>query len=193
MTEGTDSRPVPDPTILTTAQLVTAITSLRDMLEARINGVDKLIALMQNNMDARTGDIRIEFGEKLKLLATQISERDTTVERTSRDSKVAVDAAFAAAKEAVGEQNKSNALSIAKSEAAFTKQIDQIGGLISTIAKGVDDKIDDIKTRITTIETSKTVQTQGLSTMGTVVMGVLVGLSAVASVIAVAMAAFGHH
>ena len=45
--------------------------------------------------------------------------------------EVAVDAALQAAKEAVGEQNKSNALAIAKSEATFTKQIDQIGVLIS--------------------------------------------------------------
>ena len=90
--------------------------------------------------------------EKFASIQNQFTERDTRTEQTSRDSKVAVDAALQAAKEAVGEQNKSNALAIAKSEAAFTKQIDQISTLIQTTVKGVDDKIDDIKTRLTLIE-----------------------------------------
>ena len=45
----------------------------------------------------------------------------------------------------MGEQNKSNAMAIAKSEATFTKQIDQIGVLITTLQKGLDEKIDDVR------------------------------------------------
>ena len=86
--------------------------------------------------------------EKFDSIATQFQERDTRTEQTSRDSKVAVDAALQAAKEAVGEQNKSNALAIAKSEATFTKQIDQIGVLVTSMGKGFDDKVDDIKSRL---------------------------------------------
>lgn len=76
----------------------------------------------------------------------------TQMDRTSRESKTAVDAALQAAKEAVGEQNRSNALAISKSEVTFTKQIDQIGFTLSSIQKSIDDKIDDIKVRFNAIE-----------------------------------------
>lgn len=97
-------------------------------------------------------NIQLVNEEKFSSIATQFRERDTRTEQTAKDSKVAVDAALSAAKEAVGEQNKSNALAIAKSEAAFTKQIDQIGVIINTQAKGVDDKIDDLKSRLISLE-----------------------------------------
>jgi hypothetical protein len=73
---------------------------------------------------------------------------DIQTEKAARDVKSAVDAAFAAAKEAVGEQNKSNALSITKSETAFTKQIDQLAESVKQIVKNTDDKISDLKERL---------------------------------------------
>jgi hypothetical protein len=83
------------------------------------------------------------------VLKTTVNERftqgDVQTEKAARDVKSAVDAAFAAAKEAVGEQNKSNALSIAKSEVATTKQIDQLSENLRINVKNTDDKIDGIK------------------------------------------------
>ena len=99
------------------------------------------------------------------------------------DSKLAMDAAFQSAKEAVGEQNKSNLLSIAKSEATYTKQIDQIGLTISALSKAIDDKVDDIKTRVQMMEGSK----KGASDFfGLIVgiVGVLVGLGGMIAAIA---------
>jgi hypothetical protein len=157
------SRPVPDPTSLTTQQTDERVLALRELLETRIKGID-----------------------------TQIAERDIRTEQTSRDSKVAVDAAFAAAKEAVAEQNKSNALSISKSEAAFTKQVDQMGIVIQALTKGIDDRIDDIKTRLTTIETSRSTKTDGVSQIGVVILGLFTSLSAIASVAAVVIS-ITHH
>lgn len=115
--------PVPDPTELTTQALFREITHLDSL-----------------------------FSERFLRIQTQINERDVQTDKASRDVKSAVDAAFAAAKEAVGEQNKSNALSINKSEAATTKQIEGIFELVRTNTKGADDKISDIKDRLTTIE-----------------------------------------
>ena len=119
-----------DPTTLTTAQLHRELSSLRELIEARLDGTDK----------------RIEI---------QFIERDKRSEQTAKDSKVAVDAAFSAAKEAVGEQNKSSALAIAKSEAATTKQIDSISLLISASSKATDEKIEDVKARLQMIEGQK--------------------------------------
>jgi uncharacterized membrane protein YfhO len=166
-------RPVPDPTLLTTQQLYREISivresvdesvaSVKSVLETRLSAMDHANDLLQastdkipSQIDERIGQLREVTSEKFKSIATQFTERDIRTEQTARDSKVAVDAALQAAKEAVGEQNKSNALAIAKSEATFTKQIDQIGVLISTMQKGIDDKIDDIKTRLQAIESHK--------------------------------------
>lgn len=160
--QGPAIRPDPDPTVLTTQALLREILNLKEIFETRVGAMDKAIVLLQTTSDRvpewvekAVGQLRELHDEKFGSIQTQFLERDTRTEQTSRDSKVAVDAALQAAKEAVGEQNKSNALAIAKSEAAFTKQIDQIGLLIQTTAKAVDDKIDDIKGRLTTIEGMK--------------------------------------
>lgn len=154
-----DTRPIPDPTALTTDQLRREIGALRELVEARSDG------------DRKLND------ERFLGIETQFVERDKRTEQTTHDNKVAVDAAFAAAKEAVGEQNKSNAASITKSEAAFTKQIDQTGVLLNAVAKATDEKIDDLKTRLTTVESKKIGATDTWGYIG-LIAGLLIALTA---------------
>jgi hypothetical protein len=131
----------------------------REVVETRIAGMDKAIELLQaitNQIPARVDEKisalkEINQGE-FKSIQGQFSERDTRTEQTSRDSKVAVDAALQAAKEAVAEQNRSSALAIAKSEASTDKRIDQIVALVSTATSALDGKITDIKDRLVRIE-----------------------------------------
>ena len=155
--------PIPDPTVLTTQQLTREILAIRELIEARLDGMDKAINLIQAQSDrapshiqttieAAVGRLQELHNEKFISIETQFKERDVRTEQTSKDNKVAIDAALQAQKEAVGKQNESNSQAIAKSEAAFIKQIDQIGMLIATMGKGTDDKIRDIKDRLTTIE-----------------------------------------
>lgn len=175
------TRPVPDPTSLTTQQLLRELSGLREVLEARMNGSDNLIRMLQDHLDKKSDVIRTEVGhlrilheEKFSSIQIQFSERDTRTEQTSKDSKVAVDAALQAAKEAVGEQNKSSALAIAKSEASTTKQIDQIGVLITATSKATDEKINDIKSRLDRGEGSS----HGMSNLfGWIVAGILTAIS----------------
>ena len=166
----TVSRPDPDPTTLTTQALYREINQVHDLinsetyavssgLSARIDGADRERLRLQAEIDAlptevtrRIDTLRVLHEEKFNSIQVQFIERDTRTEQTSRDSKVAVDAALQAAKEAVGEQNKSSALAIAKSEASTTKQIDQQGLLIASSTQGLDDKINDVKERLTRIE-----------------------------------------
>src|SRR6185369_12355894 len=149
-----DWRPIPDPTRLTTQQLMREIANMKELFETRLDAMDKAVTLLQAiaNRSPTIGEVVSQFTEKFQGINTQFKERDLRVEQTARESKVAVDAAFSAQKEAVSEQNKSAAAAIAKSEANTTKQIDAIGSQIVQIAKATDDKIDDLKGRLGLIE-----------------------------------------
>jgi hypothetical protein len=161
-TTPSGTTPVPDPTILTTQQLVAAIAAVREILETRLDAMDTATNLNKEQMDKipsmiddKIRQLRVLVEEKIAGLMekfhsidVQFKERDTRTEQSSKDSKVAVDAALQAAKEAVGEQNKSSALAIAKSEASTNKALDQIGTLITTTNKALDEKINDLKGRL---------------------------------------------
>lgn len=143
-----------DPSALTTQQLNTRITALRELVEAqigavkeRLTGNDKAVDLLQKKSDASPSIAQVNdmvvalrelHSEKFESIQTQFKERDTRTDQTSRDSKTAIDAALQAAKEAVG-----------KTELSFTKQFDQIGVQVATLSKNFDDKINDMKDRLT--------------------------------------------
>ena len=203
---ATVSRPDPDPTTLTTQALYREINQVHDLinseigavssgLASRIDGADRERLHLQVQIDALPTEVtrRIDtlqhlHQEKFNSIQVQFSERDTRTEQTSKDSKVAVDAALQAAKEAVEKQNTSSALAIAKSESATTKQIDTQGTLIATATTSLNERIDaasatmnskfdDLKDRLNRMEGGAS---GGHQTMGYVigVAGSLVGLIA---------------
>jgi len=163
-------RPDPDPTSLTTAQLLRELSALSDRLTARVDGDRNTVGARLDAMDhaqqlfdeslqrmSTIGDrevfhLREIHEEKFASIGKQFIERDTRVEQTAKDTKVAVDAALQAAEKAVGKQNESFTASINKSEAATTKQIDQQSVNLSTTANGLDSKIGDVKDRLTRLE-----------------------------------------
>src|ERR1035437_439785 len=154
-----DIRPVPDPTTLTTQQLHSHTAGVREVLESRIEAMEKVIDALWERLGQFKGLIKEEVehlkelhGVKFDGIQTQFIERDTRTEQTSSDGKVALKAALDAAKEAVAEQNKSNALSITKSEAGTTKQFDQIGAMSLATNKSTDEKIEDIKTGLAAVD-----------------------------------------
>jgi hypothetical protein len=178
---GGDVRPVPDPTKLTTEQLNREIAALREavghgqlalreILETRMDGNDRAIELLQaatdklpawidqkivalrDVHDQKFVSIVDSTAEKFSSIQTQFTERDVRTEQAAGAVKIAVDAALQAQKEAVGEQNKSSSTAISKSEQATVKQIDQLSVLIQTMTKAFDDKIGDVKDRLTRIE-----------------------------------------
>jgi len=135
--------PVPDPTTLTTDQLRREIAALKEVLQTQLAALADRVTLMQEHLDRRSADISKEVAhlrtlhdEKFVKVATQFHERDTRTEQRTHDNKISVDAALQ----------------------TTTKQIDQIGVILDTTARGLSDKIDDIKTRVTQVET----RTEGL-------------------------------
>ena len=178
---ATVSRPDPDPTTLTTQALYREINQVQALLhsemeglagrlDARItsvdHGLDRLRLIIDREPELTNqlvSNLKSIHEEKLSSIQVQFIERDVRTDQTSRDSKVAVDAALQAAKEAVEKQNASSALAIAKSESATTKQIDTQGILITTATTSLNEridaasatmnsKIDDLKDRLNRME-----------------------------------------
>lgn len=174
-----DWRPIPDPTLLTTQQLTREIASLKELMMARMNGYDKAINLLQNFADRQPtiAEVVAKFEEKFNAIQMQFRERDIRFDRAAIDTKLAVDAAFAAAKEAV-----------VKSETNFTKQVDQLFVALNASVKSlddkingsiktVDDKINDVKERTSGIENRGTGASNVLGYVGTAAMiiGAIIG------------------
>ena len=136
-----------DPSPLTTQQLLRENFWLRELLETRINGMDKAIMLLQAFADRTptTMDIQHEVValrevtmEMFRGVKTQFQERDT-----------AVNAAFASADKAIN-----------KTETGFKEQIGEQGRRIESVEKKSDEKVDDLKQRMTATESRTAAITQ---------------------------------
>jgi hypothetical protein len=132
-----ESRPIPDPTVLTTEQLHREIGSVREVLFGEVRHSAELTQEKFDAVDRRFTDLEARTAEQ------------------KRDTKDAVDAALQAAKEAVGQQTEASERSIAKSEAATTKQIDSVTALLSTSNAATGATIDDLKSRMDRMESAK--------------------------------------
>jgi hypothetical protein len=149
-----DRVPTPDPTTLTTVQLDRGLIALRELLEARLFAQDNnLIAVQrvldkqQEMIDAAILHITTLFGEKFDSVEKQFIERDKRTEQLSIADKTAIAAALQAQKEAAGAQNESNAASVTKQEAAFTKLLDQNQALFQTSMAALTTQLNDLKSK----------------------------------------------
>lgn len=147
--------PNPDPSTLTTAQLQRELEGLRQLIETRLDGMDRAGVILDANvnrvptlLDRSINQITDLFEVKFAGIQKQFDERDVRTEQAAIATKIAVDAALQAQKEAANAQNVSNAAAIAKSETATAKQIDSILALMQSSAGAMGDKIDDLKGRI---------------------------------------------
>ncbi len=156
-------RPDPDPTVLTTENLRREIGNLKERIDIRLESNDKAIQLVQVATDSAVLNLHrlitanIETLDKVTLqrfesIATQFSERDKRTEQLSLADKTAIAAALQAQKEAAGAQAESNAVSVLKQEAAFTKLLDQTQALFQTSMSALTTQINDMKSRIDTGE-----------------------------------------
>ena len=150
-----DIKPVPDPTTLTTAQLIRELASLRKLIFTRIDAMDKATALLAEDVSrtpttiqSSVSTLRDVYDERFRSIALQFAERDVRTEQAATAAASALAAALQAAKEAVFEQAQAAAKAAEKTELSFTKQIDQIQLQIKTIGDGFSDRIAELKERI---------------------------------------------
>lgn len=140
MANGKDfdsSVPVPDPTILTTQALQREVEGLRELIEQRIEGLRDVV-----------GERFHKSNQEFELVERQRVEQ-------KRDTKDAVDAALTAQKEAVREQTAASDRAIAKSEAATSKQLDQLMITFTTAIAAIQREMGEAKERLTTLEQQK--------------------------------------
>jgi cation transport regulator ChaB len=203
------NRPTPDPTILTTEALARGLTSERDyvdgqldVLRERLRAIDVATRLLNETVNRTPTVIQLEIAhlrelsdEQFKSVQTQFKERDTRQERESRDNKVAVDAAFAAQKEAAAKQDEANAKAIDKSEKATAETIKTNQELSKSTTDALTKSLDEIKLQVSRIETTKVAVSESKNDQRLNV-GALIGvggfLIAIASVVIAIMVATGH-
>lgn len=145
---GQDTRPVPDPTVLT--------TEASNRLEMMMRNLIRTEILHQNELftEKINGSIS-SFNEKLARIESRFDMLDNRTAEQKKDTKDALDAALAAQKEAVASQTASSEKSITKSETATIERIKAVETLLSASTRASDDKIDDLKSRIVAIEAVK--------------------------------------
>jgi hypothetical protein len=136
-TQPGNSRPVPDPTILTTEQLLREVSALRDLVEAWIDNVEQVNA------------------EKLRSVWGQFELVERQRLEQKADTKAAVDAALKAQQDAVREQTIASERAIAKSETATTRQLEQLGNTFDSNIRNLSEIAADNKDRIRTLEATK--------------------------------------
>jgi hypothetical protein len=171
--QPTGSKPDPDPTVLTTQGLIRESDHIRELTDAiaegmkqtfetRLNGMDKAIVLVRESnqqvpelISAAITHLREVHQVKFESIRDQFSERDTRTDQTRADAKLALDVALQGAAKAVDAAFSAAKEAALKIEASFTKQIDQLRDLTGAQQKNTDDKIDDLKTRLTAMVSEK--------------------------------------
>src|SRR6202795_1866601 len=197
LTAHPENIPNPDSSLLTTAQLLRELANQKELVEATVGPIISRLDAMDRSIDSKIKHLRELHDEKFVSIQKQFTERDVRTDLLATGTKIAVDAALQAAKEAVGEQNKSSALAIAKSETSTTKQIDQLQTLIQTNNDAINDKINDLKARLDRGEGGKTGVAADRTERhmdGTFALAVIMAVTGVVSiVVAVGVAMSLHH
>lgn len=120
------------------ASVDTALTGLREFLQMEIRAAAAVAA------------------ERFEAVNTRFLERDKATEQAAQEARISLQAALAAAKEAVALQNEANSAANIKTESNFTKQIDAFVAAFAAANKALDDKIADIRQRLDRGEGSHT-------------------------------------
>ena len=169
--------PVPDPTRLTTQLVDRALAAFREVMETRLSSIDRATELSTKAVEAipeladrqreharidiaraaeslreileeKIGNVSDVTAEKFRGIDKRFEERDERVNQAAQESRISLDAALSAAKEAVEKQQVANKESIDKSELNTQKQIDSLTNLMTTQYGALDEKINDIKSRL---------------------------------------------
>jgi predicted HNH restriction endonuclease len=149
MAEHLESRtPIPDPTVLTTQQLVRELSALKEVIFTRLSGMDKALDLatatlnkVPSEIDKEITHLKVLIDAKFEAIDKRFRERDARFEQSSVQTKEALDVAFGASEKAMS-----------KAETSFTKQFDQLNAIITTKSDALSQQLSDLKERFLKVE-----------------------------------------
>jgi len=140
MAEGDDRRghmeggrlvPIPDPTLLTTAQLDREIRNLEMRIQSDLKAINEHINSIRQVDQGHFERIQIQFGERDKQTALALQGQKELGQLTTEYINT----------------------TIGKMDTTYTKLFDQMQVLLSSMVKNDDEKFSDIKGRIDRVET----------------------------------------
>ena len=127
---GGDWVPRPDPTLLTTQQLLRELAALRELIETRLDGMDRATELLSATVNRTPTVIQTEISHVRELLdqkftgvEQRFAERDTRFNQQNEANAAALAAALQSARELGDLQTKANALANAKTEESVAQQL----------------------------------------------------------------------
>ncbi len=136
--------PHPDPTTLTTQALQREIKALDDMVGMQVQNIKELF-------ESKIAAIHAKIDLHREEVAQVASHYDALTKRLLevRDEKFhSIDIQIQSMKDAAHLQHSTNMTLTSKSEASFSKTIDQLQTLLVSVRHGTDAKIDDLRARI---------------------------------------------
>ena len=140
-------------------EFAAADLALRELLGARIDGMDQATRLLAQNMDKVPLGVDRDLKAQREVLTGEISQvRAVTLEKFAAvdalfaSNATALTAALAAQEKAVAEQNKSNTLAIDKSEAATKETIAANVNQTTSGLRSLSTVMDDLKARLVRLE-----------------------------------------
>jgi len=149
----------PDPSALTTAQIIREIESLRQLVFARLGSIEQRAAEEHEDLVRVPTDVDRAVSSLKELIFTKLEAVDQRFEavdvlrRESQDAaSTAIAAALQAVKEAGSEQTKTFAQQIEKSESSLTRQIEAQATSTGTSLGALNAQVSDLKDRLTRFE-----------------------------------------
>lgn len=88
-------RPFPDPTLLTTQQLLRELASLRELFDARLGGMDRATVLLSETVNRTPTVIQTEISHLRELLGQRMDAMQNLLDERYTTQTKALDAAFA--------------------------------------------------------------------------------------------------
>lgn len=168
VTEVEDSRPTPDPTVLTTeaqeraeARFKELIFSLLETRDERFRGIDRATEVLNETVNRTPTQIQTEIQHvrelidvELRSIQKQFIERDERQRQDKESERLArgieretgekaLQAALNAQKESAADTNRSNQASIKKSEDSTKESIDKLERNLLLQLAGLSSKIED--------------------------------------------------
>ena len=135
---------------MTTTQLHEAIRNSEEKFNAWKVGYDKAIDLLQKTLDKSPSiaEVSLAIKDQKELLQSEVRSLKELMDTKFTDRDLALIAALAAAKEAVGAQNTSNSISIAKSDNSTVEALKQLQIIFQTNIAAATTQINDLKSRL---------------------------------------------